>query len=701
MYSIVGILALIILFITNRDFFFCWTAPSPVGMERQPDGSNLPDESDLESAQQAQTQTQLTQTQRLYRAFLFGVFGFYLTDILWGFFDAHGLVGFQFVDTSLYFFAMSVALLFWTSYVVSYLKTSSRLGILLLVFGNIFFALELVAIVANIFLPILFWFDDDGNYQAGLARHASFVIQSLMFLCLSFHVLHVAYGSKNATQRHYLAIGLFGITMVIFIAAQIVYPQLPLYAMGYMIGTCLIHSFVVEDEKEVYRDELEKALERERGHMQDLMDGRKALKEALDVAQNASRAKTAFLSNMSHEIRTPMNAIIGLNSIALEEPTASDAVKEHLSKIKISAHHLLDLINDILDMTRIESGSMEIKNEDFSLASCLVYVNNIIESQCKEKGLDYECSTKGDVDGWYRGDAVKLKQVLINILGNSVKFTPAGGSIRLTVEEKSRFNGQVTLAFVTSDTGIGISEEFLPHIFDAFSKEDVSMTSKYGSTGLGMAITKSIVDRMSGQIEVKSKRGEGTSFTVTITFAESSDDKSNNAESGEQDAVQQVAIAKAEDGRKGLVANSGDGRTEGLADLKGRHVLLAEDMEVNAEIVVMLLRRHDVEVDVARNGKLAVQMFTEHPAGYYDAILMDMRMPEMDGLEATKCIRSSGRSDAALIPIVALTANAFDEDVKRSLQAGLNAHLSKPIEPDVLFNMLGTLIYAAESAGKK
>ena len=283
--------------------------------------------------------------------------------------------------------------------------------------------------------------------------------------------------------------------------------------------------------------------------------------------------------------------------------------------------------------------------------------------------------------------------MLINILGNSVKFTPAGGSIRLTVEEKSRFNGQVTLAFITADTGIGISEEFLPHIFDAFSKEDLSTTSKYGSTGLGMAITKSIVDHMSGQIEVKSKKGEGTSFTVTITFAESSsaglsDDKSNDDKLDNTAPVQPVAAVKDE-----------DSRTEELADLTGRHVLLAEDMEINAEIVVMLLNRHNIEVDVAQNGKLAVQAFTEHPAGHYDAILMDMRMPEMDGLEATRYIRSSGRPDAERIPIIALTANAFDEDVKRSLQAGLNAHLSKPIEPDMLLRMLGKLIHAAQSAG--
>ncbi len=673
MYSVIGILASIVLFITNRDCFLPSCRPA------------------------AQAEGEQLQNQKLYRVFLFGVLGFYLTDALWGIFDRYKLTGLQIVDTSLYFFSMAAALLLWTRYVVSYLKTSRLFGILVHVSGSVFFALEFIAIAVNLFLPVLFWFDDDGVYHAGSARYALFILQILMFLGLSLHILHVAYDSAGATRRHYLAIGLFGLSMVIFIAVQIAYPQFPLYAMGYLIGTSLIHSFVVEDEKEVYRDNLEKALEREREHMQKLEDRRRALKEALDVAQNASRAKTAFLSNMSHEIRTPMNAIIGLNRIALEEPSASDAVKAHLIKIQSSAHHLLDLINDILDMTRIESGSMEIKHEDFLLADCLVYVNNIIGSQCREKGLSYECSTKGNVDGCYRGDAVKLKQVLINILGNSVKFTPAGGSIRLTVEEKSRFNGQVTLVFMMTDTGIGISEEFLPHIFDAFSKEDASMTSRYGSTGLGMAITKSIVDHMNGQIDVKSRRSEGTSFTVTITFAESGSAGSGRPAAGRLDAAgPQDAGAEAGD----TAAEQTDSRTEKPVSLKGRHVLLAEDMAINAEIVVMLLKRHDAEVDVAQNGKLAVQMFTEHPAGYYDAILMDMRMPEMDGLEATRCIRASGRPDAVRIPIVALTANAFDEDVKRSLQAGLNAHLSKPIEPDILFALLGRLIRAAESGGE-
>ena len=687
MYSIVGILALIVLFITNRDFFFYRTDRSPAGKDLQPDGgaseqvpqpdegasepAQLPDGAALESAQQAQ----LRRTQRYYRFFLFGIIVFYLADVLWGFFDACRLPGLLFIDTSVYFLVMAATLLFWTRYVVSYLHTSNNFEKLVHVIGSVFFTLELIAVILNFFLPVLFWTDEAGVYQPGPARHASFALQCLLFLIVSLHILYVAAVSKGATRRHYLAIGLFGIAMVVFIALQIFYTLLPFYSMGYMIGTCLIHSFVVEDEKDVYREELEKALERERLQLQELKESRRSLREALSVAQKASRAKTAFLSNMSHEIRTPMNAIIGLNSIAMEEPSISAAVREHLVKINSSAHHLLDIINDILDMTRIESGSLEMKHEDFSFVDCMVYVNNIIGSQCRGKGLAYEYSTKGNVDGWYCGDAVKLKQVLINILGNSVKFTPAGGSIRFTAEEKSRFNGQVTFVFTITDTGIGISEEFLPHIFDAFSKEDSSLTTKYGSTGLGMAITKSIVTHMNGHIDLKSKKGEGTTFTVTVTFAES-----NTA----RGTVQPGAAA-------------GTCQPEELTDLTGRHVLLAEDMEINAEIVVMMLKQLKVEVDVAQNGKIAVQLFTEHPEGYYDAVLMDMRMQEMDGLEATKCIRSSGHADAERIPIIALTANAFEEDVKRSLQAGLNAHLSKPIEPARLFSVLGTFIGASKN----
>ena len=521
------------------------------------------------------------------------------------------------------------------------------------------------------------------------------------------------------------------------------------------------------------------------------------LSEALAAAEQASKAKTAFLSNMSHEIRTPMNAIIGLNNIALNEPDMPEKVRGFLTKTGESAQHLLGIINDILDMSRIESGRMVIKNEEFSFAKNLEQVNTIISGQCAEKGLTYDCRMSGKIDDYYIGDGMKLRQVMINILGNAVKFTPEGGTVTFLIEEGPRYNGQATLKMTFKDTGIGMSKEFLPHLFDAFAQEDSSSTSKYGSTGLGLPITKNIVELMNGHIEVESEKGKGTTFTVTVTLTES--DRKDGLPEGElnpkelnvlvidddpialehaqivlgqigincetaQSGAEGVEMVQIRHGRradydlllvdwkmpemdgvettrriraivgndtpiiiltsynwdevaeearqagvdtfvpKPLFAGSvmdefreafkrkNAGAVKEAADLKGRHILLAEDVAVNAEIMVMVLNMREIEVDVAENGRIAVEMYESHPDGYYDAILMDMRMPEMDGLEATRKIRATGRRDATVIPIIALTANAFDEDVQRSLQAGLNAHLSKPVEPDALFETLESLI---------
>ena len=391
-----------------------------------------------------------------------------------------------------------------------------------------------------------------------------------------------------------------------------------------------------------------------------------ALREALAVAEGASKAKTAFLSNMSHEIRTPMNAIIGLDNIALNDPDLSDSTRGHLEKINSSARHLLNIINDILDMSRIESGKMVLKNEPFSFKESIEQVNTIISGQCSEKGLNYTYTTEGKIDEYYVGDGMKLNQALINIMGNAVKFTPEGGDVSLNIKEGRRFDGRATLHFAVSDTGIGMSRKYVNHIFDAFSQEDASHTSSYGSTGLGMAITKSIVEMMNGNIEVKSRKGKGSTFSMTVTLGEYK-------------------------GEAHIAAETKDTAVPAV-DLKGRHILLAEDVEVNAEIMVMVLGMREVEVDVAENGLIAVEKYTDHEEGYYDAILMDMRMPEMDGLEATMKIREAGRGDSATIPIIALTANAFEEDVQRSMQSGLNAHLSKPVEPALLFETLERFI---------
>ncbi len=524
-----------------------------------------------------------------------------------------------------------------------------------------------------------------------------------------------------------------------------------------------------------------------------------ALSTALTAAEEANKAKTAFLSSMSHEIRTPMNAIIGLDNIALNDPDTPEKTKEYLEKIGDSAEHLLNLINDILDMSRIESGRMTIKNQEFSFPKLLEAVNTMFSGQCNDKGLAYHCHINGHVDDFYIGDGMKLRQVLINILGNAVKFTPVGGKVELTVERTAQFDGKSTIQFKISDTGIGMSKEYLPRIFDAFSQEDSSTTNKYGSSGLGLAITKNIVEMMNGRIDVESEKGVGTTFTVTVTLTDA--DKSE-AESSVVDiqphemsvliidddpvACEHAKLVLEKAGIAAEVAMSGpeaidmvsvrharrdpynlilvdwkmpemDGvettrrirevignesaiiiltayrwddileealqagvdsfiakplfagavmeefheavqrknitaKSPGSVDLAGKRVLLAEDMQINAEIIIMILEMRGITTELAENGRIAVEKFSEQPAGYYDAILMDMRMPEMDGLEATRTIRSLDRADAKAIPIIALTANAFDEDVQRSLQAGLNAHLSKPVHPDSLFETLESLI---------
>ncbi len=403
------------------------------------------------------------------------------------------------------------------------------------------------------------------------------------------------------------------------------------------------------------------------------------LRSALEAADAANKAKTLFLSHMSHEIRTPMNAIIGLNSLALTNPNLPDSTKAQLEKIGASAKHLLSIINDILDVSRIESGKATLKNAEFSLSVMLDQVNSIVGSQCAYNGIKYVCHVPDGQWDVYIGDDMKLRQILINILGNAVKFTPKDGTVELRVETTARFHHKSTLRFTIRDTGAGISKDFLPKIFNAFTQEKTSVENRYGSTGLGMAITKGLVDLMNGEISVESEKGVGTTFMVTVTLTEADE----NAEIRNTTKTETEMVSVPEEAA--------------AAELSGRRILLAEDMPVNAEIVKEVLKMKGIETEHAENGSIAAEMFKSNPEGYYDAILMDMRMPVMDGLESTRQIRSASHPDAKSIPIIALTANAFEEDVQRSMQTGINAHLSKPINPEDIFTTLAELITKRES----
>lgn len=412
--------------------------------------------------------------------------------------------------------------------------------------------------------------------------------------------------------------------------------------------------------------------------MRESMARNRILAEALTAAEDANRAKTTFLSRMSHEIRTPMNSIIGFDELALKRDDLDDEMRDYLEKIGGSAHHLLDLINDILDMSRIEAGRLVLNKEPFSLREMIARIDGMVDSQCMEKGLIYESRIIGDVHDRYLGDTTKLRQVLINILGNAVKYTEKGGEISLTVERVNVFDEQTTLKFSVKDTGIGMDEEYLPEIFDAFSQENAGGGSKYGSTGLGMAITKNLVNMMEGNISVESEKGRGSTFTVIVT------------------------LKALEDEGHAVTADAGDGDKESMssADIKGRRILIAEDIPVNAEIIKKVLSVNGACSDLAVNGREALELFRQSMPWHYDAILMDVKMPEMDGLEATEVIRSLDRPDAEEIPIVAMTANAFDEDIKRSLQAGMNAHLTKPFDAGHLCSVLSELISRSAKAGQ-
>ena len=386
--------------------------------------------------------------------------------------------------------------------------------------------------------------------------------------------------------------------------------------------------------------------------------------QAAEEAKSANRAKSQFLSQMSHEIRTPMNAIIGLDSIALRDPDISPHTRDELEKIGASARHLLALINDILDMSRIESGRMELKEKDFSMRELIEQINVIINGQCEDKGLTYECRVIGQQNEYYIGDDLKIKQVLINILGNSVKFTDRPGSVFFSAEEIKRIDNSCVMRFTIQDNGIGMDKEFLSRLFDAFSQENSASTNKYGGSGLGMAITKRIIDMMNGDITVESTKNIGTTFTVTIPLRLSDTEAKTEKE---DTPITSVSVA-------------------------GLHILIAEDQEMNAEVLTDLLEIEDMSSEWAQNGQIAVEMFEQSEENHFDAILMDMRMPVMDGLDATRKIRALNRSDAASIPIIALTANAFEEDVQKCLQAGMNVHMSKPVDIDLLKHTLGRLI---------
>ena len=393
---------------------------------------------------------------------------------------------------------------------------------------------------------------------------------------------------------------------------------------------------------------------------QKLKKAKNVATEALQTAENANKAKTDFLSNMSHDIRTPMNAIIGITSLIRHDAGNKAKVIEYADKIDISSQHLLGIINDVLDMSKIEAGKTVFKYSDFSILDFMQELDTIFHTQIYEKQQTLTIIKENIQHEWVNGDQVHLMQIFSNLLSNAVKYTQEGGEIQFFVEEcETKSSVYAKYRILVSDNGMGMSADFKDTIFDAFTRAESSLTNKIQGTGLGMAITKNLVEAMGGTIDVDSELGQGSCFEVLMDLKIAED--------------RTVALAAQEE------TDEQDGNI-----LQGMKFLCAEDNELNAEILTELLKIEGAECTICENGEEILKAFEQSAPGDYDMILMDVQMPVMNGYEATKAIRRSSHELAQTIPIIAMTANAFSEDIQRSLAAGMNAHVSKPVEMKVL-----------------
>ena len=396
----------------------------------------------------------------------------------------------------------------------------------------------------------------------------------------------------------------------------------------------------------------------------------KEYQRELLLAQEESRSKTTFLSQMSHEIRTPMNGIMGMLALARGKLAPQNLAMQYLTKAGELSDHLLSLINDILDMSRIEAGKVELECKAFSLKKLGEHLYDMFAKTLEARSIHYEVKFEDMTVDYVKGDELRLSQVIINFLSNAVKFTKEG-EITVTFRQMMLQNGKADLMICVHDTGIGMKTEFISRIFRPFEQEGEHITREYGGSGLGMAITDNLVRLMGGEIIVKSKQGEGSDFTVFIS----------------------LPVAEPEEAAAPAAAATGNGgagqKEENENVFRGRRILMAEDNEINAIVAVEFLNEMGAEVDVAENGQIAVDKFASHPENYYDFILMDVQMPVMDGRKAARTIRALDRPDAGSILIFALSADAFTEDERLSIESGMNGHYTKPVDFEALQRSVG------------
>ena len=609
---------------------------------------------------------------RLFRFFAV----FCSVDTVWGLYESRLLLIHD--DTLMFvtyvFFMLSFFSAFlWMGYMTHYMKISGRAKTAMNIIRTVLLIGQLGVLISNIWLSQSFSLDEQGEYEVGILRYIMFGLQFVYYICtLVFAIVKRRKSTDSENQNLFLSAELFSVIPLFFGIVLLYFPDGPFYTLGFTVTAIAIYSFNNTAQREAFVAQLSEAKV-----MQELAEAREQQRKELEIAkleaESANRAKSSFLFNMSHDIRTPMNAIMGFTNLARKRSDDRSYVEECLKKVASSSEHLLSLLNDVLDMSRIENGKITLDEQPAQLRKCGEELINMVEDLANQKRIRLTVEENFDGDLTLYLDKLRLNRVFVNVISNAIKYTPEGGSIRISVGIQPGDQPEtVRCTSVIADNGIGMSKEFLSHIYEAFSRERSSTVSGIQGTGLGMAITKQLVDLMNGVIQIESELGKGTQVTMQFQFR-----------------VAQSAPAETEDS------------PEDYKPLCGKRVLLTEDNELNREIAHELLAEYGLIVEDAENGSVAVKKCAEalkkDQTDYYDFILMDIQMPIMDGYRATQEIRKLYDPRQYHVPIVAMTANAFVEDCQRALESGMDAHVAKPI--DVKF-LSGTLLRLARSNPK-
>lgn len=595
---------------------------------------------------------------------------FCIQDGFWGIFASHIIKNdlALFISSAIFHLSSAVTTIFWVFYLISTLKKVSHDVLFKAVTGVLVLA-QVVMLVVNFFTRFMFYIDEDGYYMTTPLRKIMFYMQFAVYIAiLVVSLLALSVKRKSDESANIIAMLCVNMAPVFFGVFQMLYPDAPANSIGFSIGCIVIYTFIAaEYERQLAelraKEALQAIIEKQN---QELIEQHETLKEALNMAEAASRAKTSFLFNMSHDIRTPMNAIIGYTDRAIRHKEDVTILEDSLKKTRASSTFLLSIINDVLDMARIESGKVKIEESVVDVMEINSELSQMIAVNAAAKGITVHSMASDMKNRFVWTDKNHINQIMSNLLSNAIKYTKPGGEIWHIVHqipcEKPGYSRYET---IIKDTGIGMSREFQKKIFDEFEREKNSTVSGIQGTGLGMSIVKRLVDLLQGTIKVESEQNVGS--TITVIFE-------HRIPTGQEiEAFKQGITSK--DSTVSMT-------------LTNASILLVEDNEMNREIAMDILSESGAAVDVAEDGDIAVDIIRNSTPGQYNLILMDVQMPRMNGYEATKAIRALADEELSNIPIIAMTANAFEEDRKVGIDAGMNGYLTKPID---IPNLLRTL----------